>query len=310
MITPRRRWPTGHIIIEGPDGAGKTTLARQLCHDLRMAYHHEGPPPVSTSVLHHYAALLANTKRPTVFDRFHLGELVYGPLLRGVSGLNPTDIRLMNRLVRGNGIAVIICLPEWGTCLERTRQRDEFIKDETKLKEAHRLWCTMVDAFDHVNTQVLNDGEGCDPAVRVYDALPDGVIGSPSARLLLIGEQPNSRTLDLPFFGTARSSGFLNERLQDAGISEGDIAVTNALTLEGQARDLGWIISQMPQLKVVVPLGRVALGQLEQQDVPDFVDISPVPHPQYWKRFHASDAVGYVKRLIDVARIGGCDVAA
>lgn len=84
------------IILEGPDGCGKTTLAKHLCKTFKLDYKHEGPPSTNKSAYDHYSDLLedAHGKR-VIFDRFALGELVYGPILRGISRLDANDWALM-----------------------------------------------------------------------------------------------------------------------------------------------------------------------------------------------------------------------
>lgn len=286
-----------HIIIEGPDGAGKTQLARQLCHRHQMAYHHEGPPPTDGSLLHHYAALLMNATRPTVFDRLHVGELVYGPLLRGESQIKGYELELMNRLVRGLGVATVVCLPPWPVCWDNNQRKPELIPTRRGLEVAYDKWTyivTMPETLANLQTYDYTSGDVF--VVNQPDRLPDGVIGSPHARFLFVGEQPNGNSLDLPFFGDAPSSLYLNGRITDAGFQEADIAFTNALDVVGQARDLAFIVSQMPRLETVVTLGRVALAQFERQQ-PPFVKLHAMPHPQYWKRFHHGETREYTRML-------------
>lgn len=301
-----------HIILEGPDGAGKTVLARKLCAHLGMGYHHEGPPPREGSVLTHYARLLAEAKRPTVFDRLHLGEAVYGPLLRGASNLSDYDFKLLQRLINGTGTTVIGCYPSYETCVQNMRGRTELLERPQDILAAYEAWgvvfrtrpCAMYDYL----TAPLETHRVIAQLFRPYPvglcgpSLPDGVIGSPRAAVLFVGEQPNGAP-DLPFFTADRSSRFLNDCLVDCGwgLTEGDIALTNALDLGGQARDLAFIVSQMPNLKVVIALGRTAEGQVERQNVP-FVRRESVPHPQYWRRFKLSQRDEYVKLLRVAAR--------
>lgn len=282
-----------HIILEGPDGAGKTTLARQLCHEYGMGYHHEGPPPDRGDLTAYYAGLMLRTERRTVFDRLHLGEFVYGPLLRGASRLTAADAVMMDRLTNGTGTSVVVCLPPLDTCLFNNRQKTELITDESKLRTAYELWESLkmtrsVQTFDYTGITPFR--------LKLRERLPDGVIGSPLARLLFIGEQP-SGSLDLPFFRHGPASTFLNGAVISARLPERDLAFTNALDGRGHARDLAFIVSQMPHLRTVVPLGVVAQRQLERQECPAFVNIVPMPHPSYWNRFHHTERGAYVEMM-------------
>lgn len=78
------------IILEGPDGAGKSTLARNLTYTLSQRYStdsvtllHKGPPTLPS--LEEYRAPLYDyipgAGNHIVCDRWHVGELVYPPVL-------------------------------------------------------------------------------------------------------------------------------------------------------------------------------------------------------------------------------------
>ena len=135
-----------HIIIEGPDGAGKTALALTLCKSLSMGYHHEGPPPANIDRYGHYMSVLRSFEQSTVIDRFHLGEAIYGPLLRGGSGLAPAQIIAINQKIIREGGRIIVCLPPWEICLENNRRKwnQELIQSEIMLRAAYDAWSVLV----------------------------------------------------------------------------------------------------------------------------------------------------------------------
>ncbi len=62
--------------------------------------------------------------------------------------------------------------------------------------------------------------------------------------------------------------------------------------VHGAPRDIAFIVSQMPHLEVVVPLGKIAEAQCAH--LPSFVSIKPLPHPQYRLRFHKARTDKYV----------------
>jgi hypothetical protein len=65
------------IIIEGPDGVGKTTAARKLCQMGGLTYNRMGPPAPD---MDHVSWYLNRIEPTALWDRFHLGEEAYGHL--------------------------------------------------------------------------------------------------------------------------------------------------------------------------------------------------------------------------------------
>lgn len=108
------------VVLEGPDCAGKTTLARALVDTLGLGYHHEGPPPRGVPVGYYYKTIFdqvsRNSRRGVVFDRLALSEEVYGPVLRGRSGFGPGEYDEFAAHVAPRAVQVL-CLPPLKTCL-------------------------------------------------------------------------------------------------------------------------------------------------------------------------------------------------
>jgi predicted ATPase len=78
------------IVLEGCDGAGKTTMADALAAHHGYAIVHATRTPEGIDLVAKYSAILARPG-PLVLDRSFVSELVYGPLERGRSRLTISD---------------------------------------------------------------------------------------------------------------------------------------------------------------------------------------------------------------------------
>jgi hypothetical protein len=299
------------IILEGPDGSGKTTLAKYLQSRHDFQYVHTGPP-TDNDLLEEYGRTLydaCRSSRNVVIDRLHVGERIYGPQLRGQDRLGRDGEVLIHRLISAYGARLVFCLPPYEVALSNWKSRFaegmELIEKEAIYQKVYAAYrATMNDVFYNAavwfdyTRMSLDLAAAMASGINAFGMLPNGVIGSAMPTFLIVGEQANQDYLDLPFFSKSGSSKYLNDCLAEAGYQERSIALVNALTLDGSRMPLDEICSSIGELKVI------ALGT-HAHSVLDFFRVKhvTVPHPSYWKRFHAGSREVYVKQLREI-RIG------
>lgn len=171
------------IIVEGPDGSGKSTLIRNLNHvrrhlralrggrgaDGAKKEGWGGNKPAVTAYVDKLLEAKAEESPACIggqgteyipweiaFDRFHLSEMVYGPMLRGTQELQGSDIVRLNDVIRSMHIPVILCLPPLALTIENVYKQDRHVPDyqtkrflEDAYAEFQRLtpWATIVYDF-------------------------------------------------------------------------------------------------------------------------------------------------------------------
>jgi thymidylate kinase len=147
------------IIVEGPDGAGKTTLVRQLVHEfaeLKIGLRgtdnrdflwkvtvHDTMKALSDFALSH--------GKINIWDRLFYSELVYAPL-----GMPPRKVEFneaqqmhIRRIIDSADFPVILCLPPKQVVIENIleeRHQMEGVREKAgAIYDAyHRLWSEQV----------------------------------------------------------------------------------------------------------------------------------------------------------------------
>jgi thymidylate kinase len=287
------------VIIEGADKTGKTTLAKAIAGELGYEYVHfstpKGPPADE------YIDFLLALKRPTVCDRFHLGELVYGPLLRGKPGLTPLQLATIERVMRLQPTVVIHAVTDMKLANDRLVHSTEHeVVNTEQNKAAARLFAEVVPNTNagpvlRYNGVSQDDIRSVIAEIRKLEvatgSLPayTGIGTVTGQRLVFVGEQVNQNVTwrGLPFDKGA-SSQFLLDVFAEAGVPEKAVYICNADKLtEDEAADLDEGRTRF------ISLGKKADNKLAAFGIPH----KALPHPQWVKRFNFRQKDAYINDM-------------
>lgn len=137
------------FIVEGPDGAGKTTLVQHLqrVHTDAVVLHFGAPVDVEAAKNYWktYAAAItkyAAENKTVIFDRSWLSDMVYGPIMRGREEMPLEQAEMLNALVIAAGGGVVIyCTASQSTLWRRCKARGEdYIKDAETLSRIAKAY--------------------------------------------------------------------------------------------------------------------------------------------------------------------------
>ncbi|MFE6101262.1 hypothetical protein ACFVQ4_14975 [Streptomyces laurentii] len=136
------------LVLEGPDGVGKSTLAERLSarHGFRVV--HSPRTPDHLDLATRYRQILGSPG-PILFDRCFVSELVYGPLHRGRSRITWSDaLDLAESVIGRAGLFLHLTAPET-VIRQRLLDRDG---ESTELEEIaalvtgyHRVFTTLAE---------------------------------------------------------------------------------------------------------------------------------------------------------------------
>lgn len=291
------------IVIEGCDGVGKTSLARDLCALVGAEYRHLSAPkrhPLEECVLDLDAYRPGDGKH-VVVDRFHIGEMVYGPRYRGVSQLGLPDgpaHRWIDLYLRSRGALLVHVFADLETVVERVGQRGDDMVDVADLEQLLDAYvqalatplCETVDVkvpgVQHTRMldfiRVLAGGLEDDVA-PVFD-VTDRFLGFARPNVLYVGDETSPTHLNgkrplyrAPFVPYDNTSGYyLFEALPRRALQHAAFVNSAEVDLVRVHEALG--------LPTVVALGRHAARALDAASVPYL----ETRHPQYVRRFHHS----------------------
>jgi len=302
-------------IFEGPDGGGKTTLARAYAEATGARYvHFDRFPRIHDAQL---GRLYVEAMLPAllgyqdvVLDRCWLSEPVYGMACRaGKLRITEVHARMLERLAMRCGAVVVYCLPPRDTVFQHyhATKRPEYTQPQ-QISEIY-------DRYQHQQTglpAVVYDYTKCDngPVGELVHRLAAWRFpchrldvrsaGNAAAEVILVGEafaevKPADPLYQWPFasFGKAGCSYWLTQQLYNAGtIPEAKLFWVNADQPLGRLKEY----FDLETTSLVVTLGAKADTRLTRLGIQH----ETVPHPQFWTRFAAGERTTYpLLKLLD-----------
>lgn len=307
------------LVLEGPDGAGKTSLSERLKdlleHQWWVRYGHCGPltgdPLVEYELAFDDYDPGEDNTHWVVQDRLHWGETVYGPLYRGGSKLTPAMFRHVELYLASRGAVMVHVTADLETLERRQREKNEDfqlpehtrqVREQFQRRSTHssiavdfRTDELFDDSYEVRVLRLLERAAGRRYLARRYRHYPS-YLGSLTPSTLLVGERRNTNSKTRPdchaaFLPYPETSGaYLLDTLRltsDNRFSDRNLGIVNADELDAT------FAYTFPSVTRVVALGRYAEKVLSDLQV----EHRAVPHPQYVRRFHHHDQVGYKQAL-------------
>lgn len=138
------------IIVEGPDGAGKSTLVKKLEKQFNAMSIHNCEYPSADgdqleaifsyqfTIAEHLAMRAIVPSSVVILDRSFLSELIYGPVYRGKPRLSDEAKGRLNKRLSITSAMTIICHPTFSVC------RDNFLSGREEMldsvEQLQRVW--------------------------------------------------------------------------------------------------------------------------------------------------------------------------
>lgn len=313
------------VILEGPDGAGKSTLAAQLAEEIsrrdgvKPDLMHARPP--TRHPLDEYETPLfgyrPGTQRHIICDRWHWGEGIYPLVLRRKTQYDRAVRRHVELFLRSRGALVVYLSEPVSLLRERISVRgDDLVLPQhisrlaLEYQQVARtsllpvIWRSQhgphnVELTDYVYPNVSVE-QIVDTAIE-YERMCTKLnwfvtyVGPPRPNYLVLGERRNERgsTVDSPAFGPypATSGHYLLSHMTNVR----SVGLANACDVDDWA-SLHAVLGH-PKILTLGQLARKRL--LEDHRRTGYPRrFGSVPHPQFVRRFHHAAGRHYGQMIL------------
>lgn len=298
------------LLVEGPDGAGKSTLVRQLAKALPNAeVLHRGPP--KGHLLDEYEKPLLDympgSGRNIICDRWHLGEWIYPLVLHRDSSATYVLKHHIEMFLRARGAVVVYVTQPLTVLMSRLEERGDDLIEVRHLRTLRALYEKVI---GETSLPMIGNGTSVEAIINIatrveYQAQSLKSTGSYIGQVLpynlLVGERTAFEAPYPPAFGPypATSGDWMLSGFQRF-TARWWLRYGFANAFE---EDLAGLWRELCHPKVVA-LGRKASDQLHKAGVTH----GSVPHPQYVRRFHHHEHEWYAG-LVQRASMSGEDLS-
>lgn len=301
------------IVLEGPDGAGKTTLAASIVayewrnYQRHVEVWHKGP--AVGHPLDEYELAMLDYKpgeQNVVCDRWHLGEAIYPRVLKRETSWDLAVAQHVHLFMQSRGAHVVVLRPSIEELRDRyfARGGDDLITSD-QLAETLYAYEKLDSKWYHTaaRNELLLPRHLIGLALTAETAVQrlrqfETYVGPPRPKLLLFGEKrqvPRKLHVShsrMPAFCPypATSGHFL---LSHLNVVDEYAGVANACDVDDPGQL--WEVLERPP---VVALGRAVQRRLSWLGIPH----GAVPHPQYVRRFHYRSGADYARLILATAK--------
>jgi thymidylate kinase len=296
------------IIVEGPDGCGKSTLVQQLTEVIereqpgeKIERLHRRPPTMHP--LDEYVTPLLSYRpqrgHHIICDRWHVGEWVYPSVLGRKTLADKALWYYTEMFLASRGALIIYPSYTQDMLVQRVTQRGDDMIEVDQLAKIAGSYAFMADKHLTVNTRVHGKSpESLVALARWRETVTERLnhlttyVGPPKPEWVLVGEVRNTtydgdlRPAFMPFRGT--SGHYLMSALSVRQLRSG-LGIMNACDVDDVHEAQYWTFDD----GAVVPLGSHAHAKLNGAGRA----FPGVPHPQYIRRFHNKCADDYADAI-------------
>ena len=207
---------------------------------------------------------------------------------------------MLERVALKCGAVVLLCRPPWSV-VERnwaSRKGQELVQEQAWMKQVYDGYANVRTDLDFINFDYTTNDltkeqmlESLIGAFRSYKPPATGIGHWNEGSVLLVGDRVSKRGFpDMPFvsFNEAGCSAWLARQLEAWKVPESKLYWVNSHDL---APDF---MGRADAPSTVVALGQFAAQWCRRAGLP----YTEVEHPQYWKRFHASEEYTSLKEAL------------